>query len=452
MYKKYFKREVLVIAVFLLFLSSHSVFLAAEGTQDKQNVIWILVDTLRADHLGCYGYHRNTTPNIDEFAKDSIVFKNAFSTSPWTTASIGSMLTSQYPTSLGITSEPVVLNDKFVTLAELFKAKDYMTIGIVSCTYASSMVGFDQGFDGYDETEAIDREYISSPGVTRKTISFLEQHKDDKFFLFVHYFDPHMEYFVHPKYNYYPEYKGPVKSGLLVARFMQMAPDMTADDIKFVVAAYDSEISFTDEHIGKVFTKLKELGLYDDALIIFTSDHGEELLEREDKGWNHERLYNTVIHIPFIIKLPGNSRKETIGEHVSMVNLMPTIAHLANLNIPNDYLYEGKVIDIDNKEIWKNEEIFSETKRFNDLQSIIKNGKKFIKDFKAKKSVMFDIIEDFAEKIDISQEYKTLSIELNSLLARWDAYIKMRKKEVKAEKPNFSKEQIDNLRSLGYIQ
>lgn len=452
MHKIYLKKKTLVFMFSLLFFNSYIHFARAESTHEKQNVILILVDTLRADHLSCYGYERKTTPNIDEFAKDSIVFKNAFSTSPWTTASIGSMLTSQYPRSLGITSEPVVLNDKFVTLAELFKEEDYMTMGIVSCTYVSSSLGFNQGFDGYDEAEAIDREHISSPTVTKKVISFLEQHKDDQFFLFVHYFDPHIEYFVHDKYNYYPEYKGPVKSGLLVAKFLQMVPDMTADDIRFVIAAYDSEISFTDEHIGKVFNKLKELGLYDNALIIFTGDHGEEFLEREDRGWNHERVFNTVIHVPWIIKLPGNKRKEIIDENVSMINLMPTIAYLANLNIPNDYLYEGKVVDIDNKESWEHEDIFSETKRFNDMQSIIKNGKKLIKDIKSKKDMLFDLVDDFAEKIDISQEYKGLSIELNSLLVRWDAHIKMRNKEFKAEKPNFTQEQINNLKSLGYIQ
>lgn len=271
------------------------------------------MDTLGAGHLSSYGYFRKTTPFIDELSRDSVFFKNAISSAPWTTPSLACLFASQYPAALGFEGEePIELDESFVTLAEVFKHNRYITKGIVSHDFISSKLKFDQGFDSYNQTNARGYGYVSSPSVTNLAVSFLNGHKKEKFFLFLHYFDPHFDYILHKEFDYYPEYRGSLQSGEHKDSLLAKAPTMSADDIKFLNAVYDSEISFTDKYIGRFLKELKRLGLYDSALIIFTADHGEGFVERKDYWIGHtKKLYQELIHVPLIIKLPGNKKRRS---------------------------------------------------------------------------------------------------------------------------------------------
>ena len=177
-------------------------------------MILIVVDSLRADHLSSYGYFRKTTPFIDDLSRDSIIFKNAISLAPWTTPSLASLFASRYPAALGFEGEePIELDESFVTLAEVFKYNGYGTKGIVSHDLISSKLKFDQGFDSYNQTNARGYGYVSSPAVTNLAVSFLSRHKKEKFFLFLHYFDPHFDYILHKEFDYYPDYRGSLIQG-----------------------------------------------------------------------------------------------------------------------------------------------------------------------------------------------------------------------------------------------
>ncbi|MFQ6104930.1 MAG: sulfatase [Candidatus Glassbacteria bacterium] len=420
---------------------------------DGPNVVLIIVDTLRADHLGCYGYGSKTTPHIDALSLDSIVFKNAICPAPWTSPSVGSIITSQYPTVLGFEDTAIKFSDKFITLAEIFRDNNYETKGIISHTLISSALGFDQGFDSYDERNAKGHDYISSPSVTQKAISYVREHRDSRFLLFLHYFDPHYNYIQHVRYDYYPGYRGPLYSDQSIVELRRIAPTLTSDDIDYLKALYDSEISFTDEYIGEFIYRLKELGLYNNTLIVFTADHGEEFSERGDHWIGHTKtLYQELIHVPLMIKLPDSSKHEIIDEYVGLIDLMPTIVEYAGLEIPKQYTYEGEIIDISNMDESGNRMIFSETRKRSELQSVVWRGWKLIYDEQENTSQLFNLQDDSRELKDVAFENDAVSEEMKKFLERWQLSAQSKKSPTKPKQPDFTDEQLEYLRSMGYIQ
>ena len=424
--------------------------------KSKPNVILIVVDTLRTDHMGAYGYNRNTTPYIDKFKKDSMLFKNAISASPWTIPSLGCLFTSMHPTVLGYRGKPIRLNEYFLTLAEVFKGNKYTTGGIVSSAFASSRLGFGQGFDSYDEENAQGHGYISSPSLTEKAVSFLESHKQENFFLFLHYFDPHYDYVLHEDYDYFPDYEGPLFSRQpLIREIRKIASSLSPDDIAYLQALYDSEVNFTDKHLGILFAKLKELGLYDDALIIFTSDHGEEFCERGDYWIGHStKLYQELIHVPLIIKLPGNSSQKTVEDYVGLIDLMPTLVDSLGLKIDVKYEFEGEIINLIEGKRSENPEIISQTFNNASLLSVIEGGLKLILNTTDNSSEFYNLDGDPEERAMVEGERGEAGVRLKTALQKWQKNAEQKRNRFKLEikNPDFTPEQLEALKSLGYIK
>jgi arylsulfatase A-like enzyme len=439
--------------IILLFLLNLGVFIDEKlDIPESPNVIFIVIDTFRTDHLSCYGYQNNTSPNIDEFSSRATLFKNAFAPAPWTTPSVASLLTSQYPAVLGYRGKPVVLKDKFLTLAEIFHENNYKTKGIVSHDYISATLGFDQGFDSYDEDNAKGHGYISSPLITEKAISFLTKNSNNNFFLFLHYFDPHFDYILHKEYNYYPDYKGPIYSGQNIKSLLENAPYMSKEDLKYIRALYDSEIRFTDEYLGKLFEKLKEMQLFDNTLIILTADHGEEFSERGDYWIGHgKKLYQELIHVPLIIKLPEQNKGKVIREYVGLIDLTTTAVHLSGLEIPLNYNHDGEVIDFKNKMNRNDKFIFSETESHLKLKSVIWNGWKLIHGLEMNQFQLYNLENDPGECNNVFDTNEQIRTELMSHLGRWNNHIKLRTSDIKFQKPEFSEEQKARLKALGYL-
>jgi arylsulfatase A-like enzyme/Tfp pilus assembly protein PilF len=283
----------------------------AKGT-DIQHVVLISIGTCRADHLSCYGFNRPTTPNIDGIAAGGALFENVISPVPITLPAHISMLTGTTPLSHGVhdNMNDVLTNDQ-LTLAEIFKNHDFLTGGIVSAFALDARLGMAQGFDFYQDDfgkahgRAFSRE---RPGdeTTQLAVNWLQEHKDERFFLFLHYNDPHHEY------------KPP---GPFAARF--------GDDL------YSGEIAFVDYCIGRVTTKLKELGIYDSTLLIITGDHGEMLGEHDEQEHSY-LIYESAIKVPLLVKRPGSRGKEPVRvkESVGLIDVVPTICELLGFEIP----------------------------------------------------------------------------------------------------------------------
>ena len=298
--------------------------------QKPRGIILVSIDTLRADHLGVYGYRRDTSPSIDAFANESIVFDRAVVQSPLTLPSHISIMTSLYPFSHGILSNNNRLADEQVTLAELLREKGYKTAGFADGLFLKGSYGFEQGFDIYDSDKRI--------GIARilpKALQWLEENKSSPFFLFIHCYDVHDPYIPPPPYNtifHDFAYTGtfvPNNRNLKDASWEKLA--VTDEDLQHIVALYDGGIRYTDAKMGEFLSYLQEAGLKDSTLIIITSDHGEEF--KEHGSFLHWQLYcRPNLHVPLIINLPGVSRKTVrVEELVQSIDILPTILDIAQI-------------------------------------------------------------------------------------------------------------------------
>ncbi len=418
------------------------------------NVVLIVVDTLRADHLGCYGYERATSPHIDQLARESTHFLQALSAAPWTSPSFSSLLTACYPRLVGFWgTDPPVIDERFILLAEIFRENNYATEGIISHSFLSKSLGFGQGFDAYDEDNALGHQHVSSPSLTAKAVSFIRHHRSRPFFLFLHYFDPHYAYILHPEYNYYPDYQGGLKSGESIISLRKKAPRMTSEDVRFVEALYDSEIRFTDEYIGRLLSALKELGLFENTLIVFTADHGEEFCQRGDHWIGHTKtVFEEQIHVPLLIKPAGPSAGEVVEEAVQLLDVGPTILDLAGLARPKNWRPHGRSLLAKDAAAAKERAIVSETRRYDLARSVIYNGWKLVVAPRTHPQPrLFDLVNDPGETTDLAAQKAALTAKLMKWLFDWDETTRWESLGRRAKGARFSEEQIQRLKSLGYM-
>jgi arylsulfatase A-like enzyme len=331
------------------------------GLEGTPNVILIGVDTLRADRLSSYGYH-SQTPNIDALAGDGVRYTAMTAQASWTKPSFATIFTSLYPSSHTATGKPHRLPQVVTTLAEALSASGYHSGGFADNPSISASFGFDQGFADYVYLEPayllggseatsqlalyqllrrgwamisgegiyVQNFYQDASVVNQHALDWMEKNKHTRFFLFLHYMDPHDPYFEHP-YNGYGH-----------ARASDQNPDPSmAPEFSHL---YDGEVRYLDEHLGQLFDWLKAEGLYEETLIVLTADHGEEF--QEHGGWWHgQTLYQEQINVPLIVKYPvslgeGSSQASTVSpslvvdDLVRSLDIAPTILDVAGVYIP----------------------------------------------------------------------------------------------------------------------
>lgn len=297
----------------------------APRTHEVRNVLLISIDTCRADHLGCYGYPLDTTPNIDAIASEGIVFEHAISPLPFTLPAHCTMLTGTTPPYHGVfDNSDYKLSDGDVTLAELMQEQGYSTAGFVSSFIIDSRFGLGQGFDLYDDDfeEASNAMGINQQiggETTHEVIEWLNAHKDEKNFIFLHYYDPHFTY--EPPEPFASKFKNVPQPENITTKFSQMFLD-----------GYAGEIAYTDHCIGQVVDKLGELGLYDSTMIIITSDHGEMLGQHGETSHGYF-IYQPAIRVPLIFKLPRLSKHKRITSTVGLVDIVPTVCSLLGIEL-----------------------------------------------------------------------------------------------------------------------
>jgi arylsulfatase A-like enzyme len=423
-------------------------FIACGTFNDPPNVVFIVVDTLRVDHLGCYGYERNTSPHIDALSRESVVFKNALAQAPWTPPSIASMLTGLYPAELGYKDRPVVIEDSIVTMAEIFQANGYATKGIISHVLVAQRLGFAQGFDSYDQENAEGHGHISSPSVIQKAVEFIKNHRNNKYFLFLHLFDPHYDYIQHDEHNFFPGYSGTLQSGESIYSLREKAPDMTEQDLEYVKALYDSEIRFTDAYIGHLLNTLKELDLYRNTMVVLTADHGEEFKDRDDWIGHSKRVYQESIHVPLIIKLPGRHKQIVIEDYTGLIDVMPSIIRYMDFYFPGEYPLSGSIIDFNGKKK-RDSMVFSETRRGNFLRTAIWQGWKLIDNRAVRQVELYNLQQDPRESSNAADSHPELAQKLLNALNTWSENTRT---NLPSQSPSFTEEELQKLKSLGYIK
>jgi len=388
------------IIVFFMILS---IFGCSQDETSKvpPNVLFISIDTLRSDHLGCYGYNRQTSPNIDKLAKSGAVFDNMMSTSCWTLPSHASMFTGTYPAHHGLQDDGVKLDPDIPTLAEFFRNQGYYTMAVVSHIYVSSVFGLDRGFDEFDDSLIKDGTTNPIAGqVVDRFLMLAEKTKPNKFFGFIHFFDPHLDYLPPPPFNTKftdPDYDGDVDGTMAtLLKYFYKSKYMPEADRKKAIALYDGEIAYVDSEVGRLINKLKKLGMMNNTVVIVTSDHGEEFKEHGQLG--HARtLYEEQTHVPLIIsghpKFPAKTHRK---ELVSTCDLAPTLLDLIGLKKTD--IFQGVSVLKDRSDYDRT--LFAETIRFGFEKRSARQGKYKIVDIQHDNKRVFFNLEDDPKEIE----------------------------------------------------
>lgn len=344
------------------------------------NIILIMCDTLRADHLSSYGYSANKTPRIDGLAAEGIRFAHTFAQASWTRPSVATILTGLYPSSHNAVHKADLLPDSVLTIAEMLSAGGYYTAGLANNANVAPNFNFGQGFDDYrylapdlffyaDEPAAqltfynglrlvrerflarrvdVHNYYQPAETITAEATRWLDgpaARGGRPFFLFLHYMDAHDPYMAHP-FN-----------GEGVARVAM--PNPAADQADRLRGLYDGGISYMDEHLGALFDDLKKRGQWDNTVVLLTADHGEEF--HEHGGWWHgTTLYDEQTHVPLIVKpAHGGARGRVVEDLTTSLDIVPTLLTAGGVKVPESL--PGHVLPLGDAAVTGWEQVFSES-------------------------------------------------------------------------------------------
>lgn len=332
-------------------------------------VLLIVIDTLRADHLSCYGYKFNTSPNIDKLAREGILFSNAFAQGIPTTPGHTTIFTGLHSITHRIISHgsDEILVSNIPLLPEILKNNNYRTAAVDNLFDIKPW--FAKGYEYYINPKTKSTHSIKAEEITYEAIKWLKGHYSEDFFLFLHYWDPHSPYLPPERYKSI-FYRGkdaldPNNNSMNEAKrqipypfFKKWHYDLLGNptDTDYIIAQYDGEIKYTDDSIGELLDYIRTLGIEEDILIIITADHGENMTEH-NFFFDHQGLYEPTIHVPLIMKFGsrfGNRKMEALVQHI---DIMPTILDVLNIRNKNIKLEGNSLIPLINSEC---EELYTE--------------------------------------------------------------------------------------------
>jgi choline-sulfatase len=313
----------------------------------RRNLVVYLVDTLRADRLGCYGGRRPLTPAIDAFAREATLFRHAVAQSSWTRPSVASLWTGLTPRAHGVHGRRESLSDEAVTLAEILRGRGFRTAGVVANAVVAEGFGVGQGFEHY---ELLATGADSSEAVNRRAAALLDGLVDaagagrpgaPPFFLYLHTIDPHGPYL--PPADLRQRFAPGIPPWVGSRRFLRElnhrtlkpGPATPGDMLRL----YEAEVAANDRSFGALLAELRRRGLWEDTVVVLVSDHGEEFFEHG--GWEHGRsLHAEVLDVPLIVRFPGLGEGRQVAALAQHVDLLPTL--LAALGLPAPAGVEGR--------------------------------------------------------------------------------------------------------------
>lgn len=326
------------------------------GPKPPRHVVLVTVDTLRADHLGAYGYRPPTSPFLDGLAREATVFEQAIATAPSTAPSVASLLSGLHRASHGVWSNGGTLPERVTTLAEILRAHGFHTAARIANPLLDARVGFAQGFDDFAMPPGLSHKppaVLEGTHVVEAVRRLLDGLGDTRLFLWLHFYDPHGPYYppdtyraaFHPDDYRWPEDRDLPRaeghSGLFLIPRYQWIDDSTAPSV--YRARYDAEIRYADDHVRAIVELLQTHRLWDETLFVLTADHGEALGEHGfffQHGWFS---YDDCLHVPLVLRAPGVvPRGRRVAQTVSLIDVTPTILDLVGIAPPDDV--EGQTL------------------------------------------------------------------------------------------------------------
>jgi arylsulfatase A-like enzyme len=461
---------------------------------NKPNIILIVMDTVRADHLSLYGYEKHTTPHLERLSEKATLYTNTIAPGDHTLPSHASIFTGMYASKhrahlnppIHLAGRPLAENSD--TLAEILSEKGYLTAGIIAnYLYVSHRFGQDQGFHYFDQRtfepilgslpqfyirnsvcdlasyfavpRHFDAKFRNAQDINSEAFRFLHKMQKEKrpLFLFINYMDAHWPY-LPPKpfdklFSGKDEDFTSVKYQRMWGEVMSLKRTVTNDEYNHLLSQYDGAIAYIDFHIEKLITKLYELGMYEDCLLIITADHGEAFGERNFIG-HTVSVYQDQVHVPLIIKYPNIDKSVVVNETVSLVDIMPTILNLLGHEIPED-IQGQSLLKLESRNY---RAVMSESftgmgprglhPRFHRLEKAIFWGPFKLISSTSGKRELYDLSNDANEKKNLYRPDDGLSNELEAKLNPWFEDIK----DEPASRVDLDGETIDRLRSLGYLK
>ncbi len=474
---------------------------AGNGAEPPQGVVFILADTLRTDRLDAYGHQRATSPALARLAAEGARFSDAVAQGTWTKASAPSIMSSLYVASHGVRDFKDRLPSSATTLAEIFRDAGYATVGFSSVPFTGTSNNLHQGYEELHET--YDHEQAKTArGFVDRLLPWLDRHREVSFFVFLHLFDPHSPFRPESPWDAYWSPSGWQREHLrhqhelkpFIQHPLRRLNDMpTRDEIEAAgldpdayigreLEWYDGSIRGMDVEVGRVMERLRELGLDDRTLVVFTSDHGEEFLDHGRTFHGHS-VYGELTRVPWILRYPGKvPAGVTADATVQTIDVMPTILELAGLPAPAGIQGQSAMplLAASNGRSWKPRPAISEKPAVTspllpppiDVEStaLIFEGWKLIHSRRpgAEEPVaggagtggvsmpeyeLYDHRVDPLDQVDVADQHPQVVERLAGLLAGWRKSAENQKlASDETLSQGMSQQEIDRLRALGYIQ
>jgi len=449
---------------------------AAPPAPRRPNVLLVVIDTLRADRLHGYGARRRTSPHLDALAVQGVLFERAYSAAPWTLPAVASLLTSTYPSRHGVRDSIGVesrLSDDLTTLPEVLQQAGYDTGGFSSHPWISPQFGFGQGFA--DGAFRLLREgNTDSPkddgAVTRHVVRWLRSEaradagaEGRPFFLYVHYMGPHTPYAprrreieallgrapVPPPFSAWlaglpPErYYNELRRGAVAGR-------LTAADREYQLDLYDTEVSNVDRHLGRVLATLAEAGLDRHTLVVVTADHGEAFLEHRSMG-HADHLYPELLHVPWVMRWPGQRWPARVRESVYQVDLMPTILDIVGVRSAAALQGVSRLRPRNAQPAAG----FAEASQPDPLRQMkLMHGRySYIADLRDEaRDELYDVGRDPGEMRNLAGEHEPLRARLRREVIEFRRVSEMASQGLRRTAPVLDPATAEHLRALGYVQ
>ncbi|MFQ6103264.1 MAG: sulfatase [Candidatus Glassbacteria bacterium] len=432
-------------------------------TKKRPNVIILVVDTLRADHLGCYGYHRNTSPNLDRLAERSVLFMDVTSQAPWTNPSIASLFTSLYPSAHHLLTlregdNLRTLDEDIITLAEVMKSNGFATAAYTANPWLSAGSGIESGFDTYKNLPGS----TTASQMNEMAMEWIRKNRGEKpFFLYIHYMDVHGPYTPPPPYDNLFSLIDSSRRELSKEEMIRMPRYLRIEGLTTLDEygrRYDGGIRYWDECLATFLEELGVESVLQNSILIVTADHGEEFLEHG--GFNHgSTLFQEQIRVPLIWWIPSTTTSvQKIREPVELVDVMPTLLSLLGLKRP-EVLQGDDVSPLLSRDTFTPSPVFSEaTVGFGGIplpegtmKSVRIGRLKAIMNLDTGEVSLYDLSSDPGERMDSSGGRDRETNALLKELRDWMETNALIGGRYESGQQSLSQDVRERLKALGYI-